>query len=158
MNPMRIAWHAICETCAVATALSSHQVELVQKSWRSVQLVGDTATEMFYGKLFSLEPGVRALFRNDLRDQGRNLTAMISVVVHSLGRPEKIIVAVRQLGARHAAYGVRGHHYRSVGVALLWMLQQVLGDAYTAEVEGAWTAAYALLAEAMQEGACAFSS
>src|SRR5690349_21481067 len=79
------------------TALSSQQVELVQKSWRSVQLVGDTAAEMFYGKLFSLDPELRKLFRNDLRDQGRNLTAMISVAVQQLGKPEKIVVAVRQL-------------------------------------------------------------
>jgi hemoglobin-like flavoprotein len=140
------------------TALSSREVELVQKSWRSVQLVGDTAAEIFYGKLFSIEPAVRPLFRNDLRDQGRNLTAMISVAVHKLGSPEKILVAVRQLGLRHAAYGVREHHYASVGAALLWMLEQTLGEAFTPEVEAAWKAAYALLAGAMQEGACEFSS
>lgn len=140
------------------TALSSHQVELVQKSWRGVQLVGDTAAEMFYGRLFSIDPSVRALFKGDLRDQGRNLTAMISVAVHQLGRPERILVAVRQLGSRHAAYGVREHHYESVGAALLWMLGQVLGEAFTPEVDGAWQAAYAMLAGTMQEGACEFSS
>ena len=140
------------------TALSSREVELVQKSWRSVQLVGDTAAEMFYGKLFSVEPGVRPLFKGELRDQGRNLTAMISVVVQKLGSPEKIAVAVRQLGSRHAAYGVRDHHYDSVGLALLWMLEQALGEAFTPEVEAAWKAAYALLAGTMKEGACEFSS
>jgi hemoglobin-like flavoprotein len=140
------------------SALSSHQVELVQKSWRSVQLVGDTAAEMFYGKLFSLEPTVRSLFKNDLRDQGRNLTAMISVAVHKLDQPEKILVAVRQLGARHAAYGVRDHHYASVGAALIWTLERSLGDAFTPEVRTAWHAAYDLLANAMREGACEFSS
>jgi hemoglobin-like flavoprotein len=140
------------------TALSSREVELVQKSWRSVQLVGDTAAEMFYGKLFSLAPEVRPLFKGDLRDQGRNLTAMISVAVHKLGSPEKIVVAVRQLGSRHAAYGVREHHYATVGVALHWMLEQALGEAYTPEVASAWKSAYALLAGTMKEGACEFSS
>lgn len=140
------------------TALSSREVELVQKSWRSVQLVGDTAAEMFYGRLFSIEPDVRALFKGDLRDQGRNLTAMISVAVHKLASPEKIVVAVRQLGSRHAAYGVRVRHYESVGLALLWMLEQVLGEAFTPEVESAWKAAYGLLAGEMKEGACEFSS
>ena len=139
-------------------ALSSRQVELVQRSWRSVQLVGDTAAEMFYGRLFSLDPSVRALFKGDLRDQGRNLTAMISVAVHQLGRPEKILFAVRQLGSRHAAYGVREHHYESVGAALLWTLAQALGEAFTPEVEAAWRGAYALLSGTMQEGACEYSS
>jgi hemoglobin-like flavoprotein len=137
--------------------LSPGEVELVQRSWRSVHLVGDTAAEMFYGKLFNLAPEVRSLFKSDLRDQGRNLTAMISVAVHSLGRPEKILVAVRQLGARHAAYGVRERHYAVVGAALLWMLEQVLGEGWTAQVAAAWQAAYAMLAAAMQEGACEFS-
>jgi hemoglobin-like flavoprotein len=140
------------------TALSAQQVELVQKTWRSVHLVGDTAAEMFYGRLFSLDPGLRPLFRNDLKDQGRNLTAMISVAVHQLARPEKILTAVRQLGSRHAAYGVRERHYDVVGVALLWMLEQALGEAYTPPVADAWKAAYALLAATMQEGACEFSS
>lgn len=134
------------------------QIALVQRSWRSVALVGDTAAEMFYGKLFSLDPGLRPLFRNDLRDQGRNLTAMISVAVHSLARPEKILGAVRQLGARHVAYGVREEQYAQVRVALLWMLEQVLGEAWTPEVRDAWSATYDFLAGAMLEGACEFSS
>jgi hemoglobin-like flavoprotein len=130
--------------------MTPQQVELVQRSWRAVAPVGGTAAELFYGKLFSLEPGVRALFKNDMRDQGRNLTAMISVAVHGLARPEKIIYAVQQLGRRHAAYGVQPRHYEVVGIALLWMLQQVLGEAYTPDVREAWQEAYALLAQAMQ--------
>ena len=130
--------------------MSPQQVELVQRSWRAVAPVGDTAAELFYGKLFSLDPGVRALFKNDLRDQGRNLTAMMSVAVHGLARPEKIIYAVEQLGRRHAAYGVQPRHYETVATALLWMLEQVLGEAWTPEVREAWSQAYTLLAKAMQ--------
>jgi len=140
-------WHAICETGCVAP----EQIELVQRTWRAVLPVGDTAAELFYGKLFSLDPALRALFRNDLVEQGRNLTAMISVAVGMLSRPEKITLAVRQLGRRHAGYGVQPHHYELVAIALLWTLQQCLGDAFTAEAEAAWRATYAFLAETMQE-------
>jgi hemoglobin-like flavoprotein len=137
----------------VTNALSEEQVVLVQRSWRAVQLVGDTAAELFYGKLFSIAPEVRPLFRGEVRDQGRNFTAMMSVAVHWLGKPEKVSLAVRQLGARHAAYGVRDHHYSVVGAALLWMLEESLGEAFTPEVEEAWWAAYRLLASTMQAGA-----
>jgi hemoglobin-like flavoprotein len=131
--------------------MTPQQVELVQRSWRAVAPVGDTAAELFYGKLFSLDASLRGLFRTDLRDQGRSLTAMISVAVHGLARPERILYAVEQLGRRHAAYGVQPQHYEVVGVALLWMLEQVLGEAYTPEVREAWTATYNLLAKAMQD-------
>jgi hemoglobin-like flavoprotein len=133
--------------------MSPEQVGLVQMTWRKVQPVGDTAAELFYGKLFSLDPQVRALFKNDLREQGRNLTAMISVAVHWLGQPEKVVIALRQLGRRHAAYGVQPRHYEVVAVALLWMLESCLGEAFTPEARAAWTAAYAMLAKTMQEQA-----
>jgi hemoglobin-like flavoprotein len=135
--------------------MTPKQVDLVQRSWRAVAPVGDTAAELFYGKLFSLDPNLRGLFRNDLRDQGRSLTAMISVAVHGLARPERILYAVQQLGRRHAAYGVQPAHYETVALALLWMLEQVLGEAYTPEVREAWTETYNLLAKAMRDAACA---
>jgi len=133
--------------------MTPQQVELVQRSWRAVAQVGDTAAELFYGKLFSLDPTVQGLFRNDLHDQGRSLTAMISVAVHGLARPEKIVYAVEQLGRRHAAYGVQPRHYELFATALLWMLEQVLGEAWTPQVREAWAQTYALLAKTMQDAA-----
>jgi len=135
--------------------MTPEQIELVQRTWRSILPVGDTAAELFYGKLFSLDPSVRSLFTNDLKDQGRNLTAMISVAVSGLSRPEKIVLAVRQLGRRHAAYGVQPRHYETVATALLWMLETSLGEAFTPDTRAAWIAAYDLLATTMQEAACA---
>lgn len=137
--------------------MNPEQIELVQATWRQVQPIGDTAAELFYGKLFSLDPGVRPLFKNDLKDQGRNLTAMISVAVHWLARPEKILVAVQQLGRRHVAYGVQPRHYEIVATALLWTLEKCLGEAFTPEARSAWTAAYDMLAKTMQ-GAAACAS
>ena len=136
--------------------MTPEQVDLVQRSWRAVLPVGDTAAELFYGKLFSLDPSIQALFRDDMREQGRNLTAMISVAVGSLSRPERIRLAVQQLGKRHAAYGVEPRHYELVGTALLWMLEHVLGEAFTPQVRAAWFEVYALLASTMQD-ACAYS-
>ena len=135
--------------------MSPEQVELVQTTWHSLMPIKDTAAELFYGKLFSLDPGIRPLFKNDLKDQGRNLTAMISVAVGGLSRPEKIMLAVRQLGRRHAAYGVQPRHYELVATALLWMLETSLAEAFTPEAKAAWIAAYDMLSRTMQEAACA---
>src|SRR3954469_15322607 len=91
--------------------MTPQQVDLVQRTWRAVLPVGDTAAELFYGKLFSLDPTLQSLFREDMLEQGRNLTSMISVAVGALSRPQKIVLAVQQLGRRHAAYGVEPRHY-----------------------------------------------
>jgi len=49
-------------------------------------------------------------------------------------------------------YGVREKDYDTVGQALLWTLRRGLGEAFTTEVEAAWTNVYATLASAMQSG------
>ena len=127
------------------------QAEIVQMSWRAVLPVGDTFAELFYGRLFSVDPELRKLFKDDLVEQGRNLTAMLSVATANLAKPERIGVALRQLGKRHAAYGVRPEHFALVEDALLFALEHALIDVFTAEVKAAWQAAYALLASMMLE-------
>ena len=132
--------------------MTANEVEIVQRTWRAVQAVGDTATELFYGKLFSLDPSLQKLFHGEAKDQGRNLTAMISVVVGSLSRPERVVLAVQQLGRRHAAYGVQARHFELARTALLWMLEQVLEEAYTPLVGAAWGRVYDFLAATMRDG------
>ena len=58
-----------------------------------------------------------------------------------------------KLARRHVAYGVRPEHYQPVGAALLWTLEQGLGDQFTEETRAAWTHAYGTLAEVMIEAA-----
>ena len=131
--------------------MTPDQAQIVQMTWRAVLPVGDTFAELFYGRLFALDPGVRRLFKDDIVEQGRNLTAMLSVATANLAKPERIGVALRQLGRRHAAYGVRPEHFALVEDALLFALEHALIDVFTAEVRAAWQAGYALLTSMMLE-------
>lgn len=134
--------------------MTEEQIDLVQRTWRAALGVADTFAEIFYGKLFSLDPSLRALFRRtSMKEQGRSLTAMISVAVGGLVNPEKIMLALRQLGRRHAAYGVQAAHYGTVRAALVWALEKCFGDAFTAETRAAWLAAYDFFATTMQDAA-----
>lgn len=123
----------------------------MQRSWRAVLLVGDTFAELLYGRLFALDPRLRPLFTDDMIEQGRNLTSMISVAVANLGKPERISRALGQLGKRHAAYGVEPRHFAPVEDALLFALEHALIDVFTPEVKNAWRAAYAFVSGAMLE-------
>lgn len=131
--------------------MTPEQAGIVQSTWRAVLPVGDTFAELFYGRLFSVDPELRKLFRDDMMEQGRNLTAMLSVAAASIGKPERISVALRQLGKRHAAYGVAPKDFRTVEDALLFALEHALIDVFTPEVKAAWQAAYALLERLMLE-------
>jgi nitric oxide dioxygenase len=60
---------------------------------------------------------------------------------------------VEALGNRHAGYGVTDAHYDTVATALLWTLEQGLGEGFTPDVREAWIETYAILANVMQNGA-----
>ena len=115
--------------------------------------VAETAAQMFYGRLFFLDPSLRPLFRGDLREQGRKVMAMISFTVNGLTRLHELLPTVKALGRRHAGYGVRPEHYYTVGAALLWTLEQGLGAQFTADTSEAWVAAYSVLADTMRDAA-----
>jgi len=78
-------------------------------------------------------------------------------VVKSLDRLDQIVPAVQALGRRHAGYGVRAEHYETVGAALLWTLEQGLGDGFSPAVRDAWAQAYGTLASVMIDAAAADS-
>jgi hemoglobin-like flavoprotein len=135
------------------TMITPTEVALVQKSWKQVTPISNTAAELFYGKLFSLDPTLKPLFKGDMKEQGRRLMTMISTAVNGLGRLEAIVPAVQELGRRHHAYGVKPEHYETVGAALLWTLGHGLGEEFTPEVERAWVSTYGVLAKTMKDAA-----
>lgn len=133
--------------------MTGEDIETVQRMWRAALAVGDTFAELFYGKLFSLDPALRPMFKASMKEQGRNLTAMLSVAIGALARPERIALALGELGRRHAAYGVQPAHYETVRAALIWTLQKSFGDAFTPQAKTAWLAAYEFFAATMQDAA-----
>ena len=81
--------------------------------------------------------------------QGQKLMAAFRTVVNNLGQIEEIAPMACNLAKRRLAYGVRPEHYAIVGTALIWTLEQALGDEFTPALRTAWSAAYSTLSESM---------
>jgi hemoglobin-like flavoprotein len=129
------------------------QKELVRETFAKIAPISDTAASMFYDRLFALNPDLRPLFRNDMKKQGAMLMAVLATAVGNLHRLDQILPTVRELGRRHAGYGVKDRDYDTVAVALLGTLETALGDEFTATVRGAWAACYGVLASEMKAAA-----
>jgi hemoglobin-like flavoprotein len=129
------------------------QKQLVQSTFLRVAPIAEPAAAMFYTRLFELDPALRPLFTGDMKAQGVKLMRMIGMAVAGLDRLEELVPTVRQLGIRHSSYGVRDEHYDTVAAALLWTLEQGLGDAFTPEARDAWVAVYGVLASTMKTAA-----
>ena len=133
--------------------MTPDQVKLVQQSFSKVAPIADKAAMIFYDRLFEVAPSVKAMFPADMTEQRRKLMATLAVVVNGLSNLESILPAASALAQRHVTYGAKAEHYPVVGSALLWTLEKGLGDGWTADIAGAWTAAYATLSGFMIEQA-----
>jgi hemoglobin-like flavoprotein len=129
--------------------MTPDQVKAIQDSFKLVAPISDQAAALFYGRLFEIAPAVKPLFRGDMTEQGRKLMATLGAVVNSLGNLEAVLPAASALAKRHVDYGVTADDYTPVGAALLWTLEQGLGEHWTPQLAEAWGAAYTLLSNYM---------
>lgn len=133
--------------------MEAKTIELVQGTFKDVVPIADKAAEIFYDKLFDLDPQLKPLFKGDMKEQGAKLMSMIGTAVNGLNNLEAIVPAVQNLGKNHVGYGVKDSHYDTVGSALLYTLDKGLGESFTPEVKDAWTEVYTVLATTMKDAA-----
>jgi hemoglobin-like flavoprotein len=132
--------------------------QLVTESWKKLAPNATLVGQIFYRRLFEIDPDLRPLFAATILDeQIRKLTTMLDLIVHWLDVPERLVPVLKQLGARHSGYGVQDDHYGKVATALLGTLEEGLGAEFTPELRGAWTEAYLLISSLMRRGAAKIS-
>lgn len=134
-------------------SITAEQRVLVQQSFARIVPIADEATSLFYERLFQLDPSLRPLFTSDLAEQEQKLIQTLQIAVQGLNNLGILIPVLQHLAVRHVDYGVRNEHYATVGDALLWTLEQELGDEFTADVRAAWLDLYNLIASVMTDAA-----
>ncbi len=129
-------------------------VDLLEASFQAVAPKAEELGERFYDTLFERYPAVAPLFQNVTRkEQEAKLLASISAIVANLRNPEKLGSYLQGLGRRHVGYGAESAHYDAVGAVLLDTLAEVAGDAWTEEMQQAWTDAFGVIKSVMLTGA-----
>ena len=131
--------------------LTDHDISLVRASYALAVRHEQAVADLFYDRLFAVAPHLRALFPADLAEQKGKLMSMVGSAIGGLD-DARFIPALKALGARHAGYGVTMEHYAIAGDALLWTLQQVLGERFTLNFRSAWIKVYGIIAMTMVAG------
>jgi hemoglobin-like flavoprotein len=130
--------------------MTPEQTKLVQDSFQAAAALGaDNVAQLFYKRLFELDPSLRHLFKEDMSEQRQKLMQMLTVAIRGLQNPDALLAPLRALGERHSAYGVVPKHYETVGAALLDTLAAGLGPAFDPETKDAWVACYGLVSTVM---------
>ena len=133
--------------------MNQAQQRLVLTTFAKLAVMPEVAAALFYERLFATNPDFRPLFKNDMRLQGVKLMTMLAMVVYNLPEPGKVLPSIRDLAVRHVKYGVKLADYDTLREALLWTLEQALGEEYEPSVREAWTACYDELAIEMKVAA-----
>ena len=148
-----------------SAVLTPEEKQMIVSTYRLIIPISETVGDLFYRRLFELQPRYRGLFPSDMTKQKRKLMAMLGFITKSLDwtaeqwqedvRPEDdLFLVVLALGRRHhELYKIPDDAYGPVGAALLWALDQGLGQTFTAELREAWAKLYDALATSMQLGA-----
>ena len=136
---------------SVPSFSTTHVAEL-RRTWALVEQIADEAAQLFYARLFELDPSLRLLFHTDPVVQRQKLMEALALIVTCADQPNAVLPMLSALGERHAGYGVREEHYARAGEALLWTLDQGLGLLHAREAREAWMATYQFVATAMCGG------
>ena len=132
----------------------SLSVEVLEQSFEKIKPHAQEFVASFYHTLFTDYPASQGLFaHSDMAKQQTMLLNALVFVVENLRHPEKVVEALKGLGARHVQYGALPEHYPLVGKTLLKTLKSYLGSDWSSEVEQAWSDGYGVIAAVMLEGA-----
>ena len=129
--------------------MSAETKAIVKSTAPALQQHGLAITTRMYERLF-IDPDVKAMFDQAAQESGeqpRRLAGAILAYAQNIDKLEASTAPVMRMAARHVETGVKAEHYPLVANALLPAIRDVLGDAATDEVLGAWGEAYWALAD-----------
>lgn len=130
--------------------LSKQTIEIIKSTVPALEVHGTEITKVFYKNMFNNHPELLNIFNHANQHQGRQQTALSNTVLAAamyIDQLETIIPVVKNIAQKHRSLQVKPEHYPIVGEHLLGAIKEVLGDAATEEILGAWADAYGVIAK-----------
>jgi hemoglobin-like flavoprotein len=133
--------------------MNADELSLIRATFARLKRNKTNFGRLFYDRLFAIAPDARPLFKGNLDAQVHKLMDSLAIIIGSADNGPTLASILQNLAVRHVTYGVRSKHYDKLGEALLWTLQQELGDDFTPKVRDAWASLYVSVATAMKHAA-----
>lgn len=133
--------------------LSAQEIEILHGTLHDLRRDPIRASQLFYGRLFKNDPSLFPLLSGSFDLAGSRLMRTLKSGVDGLKEPEQL-VGLLTFCARPAVRErlLDGKSMHAVGDALMWMLQEQLGERITPEVRAAWRSAYLAFCRTLENG------
>ena len=120
-------------------SLTAAQKRLIRESFRKLEPALDLVGQLFYLKLFRLDPSFRDRFGSDPKTQGRKFMAAVKLTIISLRHNDCLALTLKLLGVHHRQLGIKVRDYRTMAKAWMWTLERSLEKSFTRETKDVWT-------------------
>lgn len=130
--------------------LSQTHIDTVKATIPVLASAGTAITEHFYNRMFTHNPELKDVFNMSHQATGRQPAALfdaIAAYATHIDNLEVLTGAVMRIAHKHTSFNIQADQYAIVGHHLIETLRELLGDAFTPEIEEAWGAAYQQLAD-----------
>lgn len=129
--------------------VTARQRILIRASWELMRPTAVHVADLFYDRLFELDPSLEGLFPEELAAQRPRFMNAVGAAVAGLDDIESLRPALQDIGRQNLSHGVQPDHYDTLGQALLWTFEQSLAEQFTPAMKDAWAALHAELSRAM---------
>jgi hemoglobin-like flavoprotein len=119
--------------------LTPGQKRLIRDSFLKLAPALDLVGQLFFLKLFRLDPAFRRRFGADTEMQGRKFMAAVKLGLISLKHDDGLVPIIKLLGVRYRQMGLKVRDYRTMTKALMWTLERSLETKFTPKTKDAWS-------------------
>lgn len=129
--------------------LSAETIAIVKSTVPLLENAGVAITNHFYQRMFRFNPELKDIFNMTNQHSGRQQFALFSAIAAYAKNIDNLSVlteTVERVAHKHTSFFIQPAHYDIVGHHLIETLRELAPDAFTPDVEQAWTEAYGELA------------
>ena len=129
--------------------LTNKHIEIIKSTIPLLENAGSALTSHFYQRLFSHHPELQDIFNMANQKTGRQQVALfqaIAAYAKNIENLSALTSAVERIAQKHTSFNIQADHYAIVGHHLIETLRELATEAFTPDVEDAWTNAYQFLA------------
>ncbi|MBW3696057.1 NO-inducible flavohemoprotein [Vibrio sp. T187] len=130
--------------------LNNQHIDIIKSTIPLLESAGPALTVHFYQRMFQHNPELKDIFNMTHQKTGRQSVALfeaIAAYAKNIENLSALTAAVERIAHKHTSFNIQPEHYQIVGHHLIETLRELAPDAFTQEVEEAWTAAYLFLAK-----------
>lgn len=130
--------------------LTDAHIDIVKSTIPLLENAGSALTDHFYKRMFSQNPELQDIFNMSNQHTGRQQVALfeaIAAYAKNIDNLGALTTAVERIAHKHTSFNIQAKHYEIVGMHLIETLRELATEAFTPDVEDAWTQAYLFLAQ-----------